>query len=187
MSIETAERILNWLCDNRGIETVDLTGGSPEANLHFRHIVSEARVLGLNVMDRCNPTIIGYKDSLGNSYDWISSFLAEHEVCVVASLPCYLEDNVRQQRGLGSYDASIEGLLALNAEGYGRNPNLPLHLVYNPVGPHLPPPAEKLSGEYHRELKERFELVFNELWTIMNMPIQRWRDDLVLPGNEPYA
>lgn len=182
MSVETADRILNWLRDNRGIETIDLTGGSPEANPNFRHIVCEARDLGLNVMDRCNPTIIGYKDSQGNSYDWIPTFLAEHEVCVVASLPCYLEDNVQQQRGLGSYDASIEGLLALNAEGYGRKPNLPLHLVYNPVGPHLSPPADKLSGDYHRELNDRFGLVFNELWTITNMPIQRWRDDLVRAG-----
>ena len=98
---------------------------------------------------------------------------------MVASLPCYLEDNVRQQRGLGAYSASVEGLLALNAAGYGKDERLLLHLVYNPVGPHLPPSAEQLDGDYHRELQDRFGIVFNELWTITNMPIQRWRDDLV--------
>ena len=179
MSEETADRILQWLSDNPGIETVDLTGGSPEANPQFRRLVHEIRGLGIRVIDRCNPTIIGYQDSAGTRYDWIPDFLAEHEVTVVASLPCYLEDNVRQQRGLGSYSASVEGLLALNAAGYGKDERLLLHLVYNPVGPHLPPSAEQLDGDYHRELQDRFGIVFNELWTITNMPIQRWRDDLV--------
>ena len=178
MSRETADRILEWLAENPGIEMVDLTGGSPEANPNFRRFVSAVRDLGIAVTDRCNPTIIGYRDSEGNGYDWIPQFLAEHQVTVVASLPCYLEDNVRQQRGIGAYDASVEGLLALNEVGYGTREDLALHLVYNPVGPHLPPPTEKLDEDYHRELKDRFGIVFNELWTITNMPIERWRDDL---------
>lgn len=182
MSAETANRIVEWLGRNPEIKTLDLTGGSPEANPQFRKIVRAARELGIQVMDRCNPTIIGYTDADGTGYDWIPGFLAEHEVTVVASMPCYLEDNVRQQRGLTAYDDSVHGLLALNAVGYGKDPRLTLNLVYNPNGPHLPPPADKLGIDYHRELQERFGLVFNELWTITNMPIQRWRDDLSRQG-----
>lgn len=179
MSGETAERVLDWLARNPGIETVDLTGGSPEMNPHFRRLVSGARELGMRVMDRCNPTIISHVDrKTGAAYDWVPRFLAEHQVEVVASLPCYLQDNVRKQRGLGAYDASIDGLLRLNEVGYGRDPGLMLNLVYNPTGPNLPPPQEKLADDYRRELRERFGLVFNELWTITNMPIKRWRDDL---------
>lgn len=179
MSESTAERIIAWLAANPGIETVDLTGGSPEANPNFRTLVREVRKLGIKVMDRCNPTIIGFRDREGTQYDWIPEFLAEHEVMVVASLPCYLEDNVRQQRGVGAYDASVQGLLALNAVGYGLDERLVLNLVYNPTGPYLPPPAEKLGEDYHRELRDRFGIEFNELWTITNMPIKRWRDDLM--------
>lgn len=182
MSGDTATRILGWLRDNPTIKTLDLTGGSPEANPHFRRVVTEASELGIQVMDRCNPTIIGYQNPSGLSYDWIPEFLAKYKVKVIASLPCYLEDNVRQQRGRHAYSESIDGLLALNRVGYGSNPTLTLNLVYNPIGPHLPPPAEKLAEDYHRELKERFGLVFNDLWTITNMPIQRWRDDLSRKG-----
>lgn len=178
MSSETANKIIGWLKDNPTIKTVDLTGGSPEANPQFRPFVTAARELGISVMDRCNPTIIGFQNPNGQDYQWIPDFLAEHEVTVVASLPCYLEDNVRQQRGRTAYSDSINGLLALNAVGYGSDSRLTLNLVYNPTGPHLPPPSGKLADDYHRELKDRFGLVFNELWTITNMPIQRWRDDL---------
>ena len=179
MSRLTADRIIDWLRSNPGLETVDLTGGSPEMNPHFKHIVAEARRMGLGVIDRCNPTIIVHEDAAsGESYEWIPPFLAEHEVTVVASLPCYLQDNVRAQRGIGAYDASIEGLRRLNQVGYGRDPRLRLNLVHNPIGPHLPPPQAKLAEDYHRELDERFGLVFNELWTITNMPIKRWRDEL---------
>ena len=183
MTAETADRVLAWLDSNRGIETVDLTGGSPEMNPHFRRIVTHARSLGMTVIDRCNPTIITYRDpKSGDAYDWIPEFLAEHQVQVTASLPCYLEDNVRKQRGMGAYDASIEGLRRLNAVGYGSNPTLQLNLVFNPTGPALPPPQESLEQDYHRELSERFGLVFNQLWTITNMPIKRWRDDLERSG-----
>lgn len=182
MSAETANRILEWLEANPGIQTVDLTGGSPEVNPEFRRLVRGIRSLGIAVMDRCNPTIISYTSPTGETYDWIPAFLAEHHVRVVASLPCYLEENVRQQRGYGSFDASIEGLRRLNEVGYGSDPKLQLHLVYNPNGPHLPPAQDDLADAYHRELKERYGLQFNELWTITNMPIQRWRDDLERDG-----
>ena len=183
MGEETASKVLEWLTANPGLETVDLTGGSPEMNPHFRFLVRGARELGLRVMDRCNPTIIPYRDGkTGLAYDWIPDFLAQNEVEVVASLPCYLEDNVRKQRGLHAYDASIDGLKRLNAVGYGHDPRLRLNLVYNPVGPSLPPPQQGLEEDYRRELDARFGLVFNELWTITNMPIKRWRDDLERSG-----
>ena len=181
MSSETAARLIDWLGKNPGIKTIDLTGGSPEANPQFRKIVSAASQLGIKVMDRCNPTIISYRNG-DTTYDWIPTFLAEHQVTVIASLPCYLEENVQKQRGLGSFDASIDGLQRLNAVGYGKEKDLSLHLVYNPNGPHLPPPQESLADAYHRELAKNFGIEFNELWTITNMPIQRWRDDLERQG-----
>ncbi|MEM6799520.1 MAG: arsenosugar biosynthesis radical SAM (seleno)protein ArsS [Planctomycetota bacterium] len=183
MSRDTADRVLDWLATNPGLETLDLTGGSPEMNPHFRRLVEGARALGLRVMDRCNPTIIPHKDaSSETSFEWVPDFLAQHEVEVVASLPCYLEDNVRKQRGLHAYDASIDGLQRLNAVGYGSDSALRLNLVYNPVGPSLPPPQSGLAEDYRRELDDRFGIVFNELWTITNMPIKRWRDDLERAG-----
>lgn len=184
MSADTADRLIRWLDQNGkhrredGIEALDLTGGSPEANPCFRDIVTQASAMGIRVIDRCNPTIIPFRKSDDQGFQWIPEFLAQHKVQVVASLPCYLEDNVRSQRGLGAYDASIDGLTRLNEVGYGSDPELRLNLVYNPTGPHLPPSASGLEEDYRRELKQRFGLVFNELWTITNMPIARWRDDL---------
>ncbi|MEN1679781.1 MAG: arsenosugar biosynthesis radical SAM (seleno)protein ArsS [Planctomycetota bacterium] len=183
MSGETANRVLDWLAENPGIDTVDLTGGSPEMNPHFRRLVEGSRSLGKRVIDRCNPTILVHTDGqTGAGYEWVPEFLAKHRVEVVASLPCYLEDNVRKQRGLHAYDDSIEGLRRLNAVGYGSDPELRLNLVFNPVGPSLPPPQESLAEDYHRELKERFGIVFNGLWTITNMPIKRWRSELERSG-----
>ena len=156
MSGDTVDRVLAWLAENDAIETVDLTGGSPEMNPNFRPLVAGAHALGLNVMDRCNPTILVYRDdSIGMDFDWAPEFLASHRVQVIASLPCYLEDNVRAQRGLGAYDASIEGLLKLNRVGYGRDPELRLNLVFNPNGPNLPPRQQDLAADYHRELQQR--------------------------------
>ena len=188
MSAETASKLIHWLDQNGqhrrtgGIEVIDLTGGSPEANPNFRDLVSRATEMGIQVIDRCNPTIIPFEKNDGQNFAWIPEFLARHKVQVVASLPCYLEANVRSQRGRGAYNASIDGLLRLNAVGYGTDPNLRLNLVYNPTGPHLPPPAEQLAEDYRRELKDQYDLVFNELWTITNMPIARWRDDLARRG-----
>lgn len=183
MSADTAERILGWIEKHPAIETIDITGGSPELNPNFRHLVTSARHLGRHVMDRCNPTIITATDPRsGEPMDWIPEFLAGNQVEVVASMPCYLGDNVEHQRGRGAYDASIAGLLALNAVGYGSDPQLPLNLVYNPNGAHLPPPQESLTDDYRRELSERYGIVFNELWTLTNMPIKRWRADLERVG-----
>jgi len=183
MSSATADRVLDWIEQHPQITTIDLTGGSPEMNPNFQRIVSRCRELDRHVMDRCNPTILVFKERNSHTtFDWAPPFLADHKVEVVASLPCYLEDNVRYQRGKGAYDASIDGLRALNAVGYGTNPQLKLDLVFNPNGPQLPPPQHSLAEDYHRELSQRFGIVFNELWTITNMPIKRWRADLQRKG-----
>ena len=183
MDEATARRVVDWALGRPEIQTVDLTGGSPEMNPNFRWMVETFHGAGRHVMDRCNPTIIEYMDGRsGTDYAWVPEFLAEHRVEVVASMPCYLEENVDRQRGPGAYQASIEGLLKLNDAGYGRDPDLRLNLVYNPVGPHLPPAQASLEADYKRELAERFGLVFNELWTITNMPIKRWRHQLERDG-----
>jgi radical SAM/Cys-rich protein len=183
MDEATARRVVDWALAHEEIETVDITGGSPEMNPSFRWMVEELAAHDRRIIDRCNPTIVGYADTrTGADYGWVPAFLARHRVRVVASLPCYLEDNVDRQRGRGAFDASIEGLLALVGEGYGRDPALELNLVYNPVGPHLPPAQAALEADYKRELEARFGLVFNELWTITNMPIRRWRHELERGG-----
>lgn len=179
MTESTARRIVDWALAQPTLHTVDFTGGSPEMNPNFRWMVEAFDEAGWKVMDRCNPTIIMHTDrKTGARFDWIPAFLAEHRVEVVASMPCYLEDNVERQRGKGAYNASVEGLKRLNEVGYGRDPNLVLNLVYNPNGPSLPPPESALEADYKRELRERFGLVFNHLWTITNMPIRRWRHEL---------
>jgi radical SAM/Cys-rich protein len=183
MSEATARQVVDWALAQDDLEAVDITGGSPEMNPHFRWMVEAFRGHGLHVMDRCNPTIIGYRDrKTGLDFDWIPGFLAEHEVEVIASLPCYLEDNVDWQRGRGSLDRSVEGLRRLNDVGYGREPGRVLNLVFNPNGPHLPPPQGDLEADYRRELEARFGLVFNNLCTITNMPIKRWRHELERDG-----
>ena len=183
MDADTADRVLEWALAAPSIETVDFTGGSPEMNPNFRRMVEAIRASGRSVIDRCNPTIITATDPRdGATYEWIPEFLAAHQVEVVASMPCYLESNLERQRGRGAYNASVEGLRRLNAVGYGHDPALRLNLVFNPNGPQLPPPQEALAGDYHRELRERFDLVFNELWTITNMPIKRWRHELERDG-----
>ncbi len=179
MSGPTMDRVLQWIADWPQIRTIDITGGSPEMNPNFRRLVRHCHKLGRHVMDRYNPTIFNYADRRqGRDYRWIPKFLADNEVEVIASMPCYLEENVDLQRGGGAYEASIDGLRCLNDVGYGRDPKLRLHLVYNPNGPHLPPSQAALAGDYHRELKQRFGLVFNDLWAITNMPIKRWRHEL---------
>lgn len=160
------------------VETLDLTGGSPEMNPRFRWLVEQARARGLHVMDRLNPTIM--KEP---GYDWVGPFLARHGVEVVASLPCYSQDNVDEQRGDGVFESSIQALLELNALGYGRpGSGLVLNLVYNPNGDFLPPSQEQLEADYHRLLEENFGLVFNRLYAIANMPIQRFGSWLVSKG-----
>lgn len=162
----------------RGLGCLDLTGGAPELHPGFRGLVREARALGVRVIDRCNLTILsepGQED--------LAAFLASERVAVVASLPCYLEENVDRQRGDGVFAASLAGLRALNALGYGDpGGSLELHLVYNPQGPRLPPPQAKLEADYRRELARRHGIRFTGLYTLTNMPIQRFAAGLERSG-----
>lgn len=173
-TMETALAVI----DRFGIATLDVTGGSPEMNPDFRWLVAQARARGVHVMDRLNPTIMEEP-----GYDWVAPFLAEHRVEAVASLPCYSKDNVDAQRGNGVFEASIAALRTLNAHGYGRpDTGLVLNLVYNPVGPHLPPAQEALEADYKRLLQDEFGIVFDRLFTLANMPIQRFGAVLLARG-----
>lgn len=178
MSADNVDGVIDFLAADRQVGSLDLTGGAPEMNPHFKRLVSAARKLGVRVMDRCNLTILeepGYED--------MAAFLAGHQVEVVASLPCYQEDNVDRQRGKGSFDASIHALHRLNALGYGKEGSgLVLNLVYNPQGPDLPPPQEALEAAYKTELGETYGVHFNQLFTITNMPIQRFGSTLISKG-----
>jgi radical SAM/Cys-rich protein len=183
MSEETARKVLDWTLAQETIDSIDLTGGSPEMNPNYRWMVEAFVAAGLPVTTRCNPTIIEFRGwKTHEEYSWVPGFFAEHRLEVIASLPCYLEENVDRQRGSGAFEASVRGLLKLNAVGYGSDPRLPLNLVYNPVGPSLPPRQRNLEADYKRQLESRFGIVFNQLWTITNMPIQRWRRDLERSG-----
>jgi radical SAM/Cys-rich protein len=178
MSLETIQEVLACADRFETVHTLDLTGGAPELNAHFRTLVREARARGLKVIDRCNLTILEEPGQEG-----LAEFLAEQGVEVVASMPCYLEDNVERQRGKGTFDASIRGLQALNRLGYGQaGSNLVLNLVYNPQGPSLPPPQVALEADYKKHLGEHFGIVFNQLFTIANMPIQRFGSTLISKG-----
>ena len=161
------------------VETLDLTGGSPEMNPHFRWLVQQARAQGLHVMDRLNPTIMEEP-----GYEWVGAFLAEHAVEAVASLPCYSQDNVDEQRGNGVFESSIKALRELNALGYGQPGSaLTLNLVYNPNGAFLPPEQNALETEYRRLLGDNFGVVFNHLFALANMPIQRYGSWLLSKGH----
>lgn len=162
----------------RSIQALDLTGGAPELNEGFRHLVRRARALGVHVMDRCNLTILFEPGQEG-----LAQFLADQQVEVVASLPCYSMDNVDKQRGKGVFDKSIAALQQLNALGYGQpGTGLRLSLVYNPQGATLPPDQARLQADYKRELAAHFGIVFNELFVITNMPIQRFGSMLISKG-----
>jgi radical SAM/Cys-rich protein len=174
MGEETIAQVLAFLHTHPQVRTLDLTGGSPEMNPHFRYLVSEARELGVQVIDRCNLTVLEEP-----GYEYLAEFLATQQVEVVASLPCYLEDNVDRQRGNGVFQASIRELHRLNALGYGQpGSGLTLNLVYNPQGPVLPPPQQNLEDDYREHLGE-LGIVFNHLYTITNMPIARFGSTLV--------
>jgi len=177
MAAATIDLVLAVL-SRRAIATLDITGGAPELNAHFRRLVSGARDLGVHVMDRCNLTVLevaGQEDLAG--------FLAGEAVEIVASLPCYLEDNVDRQRGKGVFDSSIRALRRLNALGYGQEASgLVLDLVYNPQGPVLPPPQAALEADYRRVLGKAFGITFNHLFTLANMPIRRFGSTLVSKG-----
>ncbi len=162
------------------IPTVDLTGGAPEMNPHFRWFVKEVHRLGCKVIDRCNLTII----TANKSYNDLPEFFSEHGVEVVASMPHYNKLRTDRQRGDGVFERSIKGLQMLNAVGYGQvGSGLNLHLVYNPSGAFLPDLQENLSAEFKRQLKRKYDIVFNELFAITNMPISRFLDYLLQSGN----
>lgn len=176
MTRETAERVLEWLAKTN-IPVVDITGGAPELNPHFRYLVEEVRRLNRHVMDRCNLTILwesGQED--------LAEFLASHQVEIVASLPCYGPDNVDLQRGNGVFEKSIRALQKLNKLGYGHDENLKLNLVYNPVDAFLPGAQSELEAAYKHQLKENFGVDFNNLYCLANMPIARFAAHLRRSG-----
>jgi radical SAM/Cys-rich protein len=175
MSRETIEAVLAFLARS-SIPTLDLTGGAPELHPDFDYLVESARTMGREVMDRCNLTVIF---EAGKEY--LPEFFRRHQVELVCSLPCYSEENVDRQRGKGTFDLSIRALQRLNEIGYGQpGSDLLLNLVYNPVGPHLPPPQEQLEQEYKEKLSAEFGIVFNHLFCLTNMPITRYAKHLSL-------
>ena len=177
MTRETVDQILSFI-KNSDVKKVDLTGGAPEMNPNFRYFVESARKLGLHIIDRCNLTILEEPGQEG-----LAEFLAENEVEVVASLPCYSQENVDSQRGEGVFEASIRGLKKLNSLGYGKEGSaLMINLVYNPTGPFLPPPQLELQQDFKDILKKEFDIEFNQLFTITNMPIKRFGSMLISKG-----
>lgn len=170
MRRETVDTVLSVLRTG-SLQKLDLTGGAPEMNPHFRELVKRARAMGVEVIDRCNLTILEEP-----GYETLAEFLAEQQVRIVASLPCYMGDNVDRQRGKGTFESSVHALKRLNALGYGQTDSgaLTLDLVYNPQGAELPPAQPELEAAYKRHLHERFGILFNRLLTLTNMPIQRF-------------
>lgn len=176
MTSETIADVLHFI-KHKNIKTLDLTGGAPEMNPDFFMLVKNARAAGVHVIDRCNLTVL-----LEDGFEELPSFLAENQVEIVASLPCYLEENVDAQRGKGVFNKSIQGLRLLNQHGYGIDDDLRLNLVYNPQGTSLPPQQVQLELDYKKQLKQRFDISFNHLYTITNMPIKRFGSTLVSHG-----
>lgn len=177
MDAQTIETVIRYL-DASEVGLLDLTGGAPELNIHFRDLVTRARALGTRVMDRCNLTIL---EEPGQ--DDLAEFLAANEVEITASLPCYIEENVNQQRGDGVFEKSIRALRKLNRLGYGvAGSGLILNLVYNPQGPSLPPAQEELEQQYRQHLMEEYDVSFSHLFTLANMPIQRFGSTLISRG-----
>tara|TARA_B100000683_G_scaffold73813_1_gene72497 strand:- start:333 stop:1139 length:807 start_codon:yes stop_codon:yes gene_type:complete len=160
------------------IKTLDITGGAPEMNPNFKKLVLSLKNQDINIIDRCNLTIFFEK-----GYEDLPNFLAENKVIITASLPCYEKENVEKQRGSGVFDKSINAIKILNNLGYGKtNTELELNLVYNPINPTLPPAQDKLEKDYKKVLFEKYKITFNKLYTITNMPINRYADFLKMTG-----
>lgn len=172
MTRETVDRILDWYDDNP-VDVVDLTGGAPEMNPSFRYMVTEFKKRHAHIMDRCNLTIL-----LHPGYEGTAEFMAEHNVEIVASMPCYSPENVNAQRGNGVFDQSIEALQLLNRIGYGIRDDLKLDLVYNPNGAMLPPDQAELEADYKRELRTHFGIEFHKLYALTNLPVARFANYL---------
>jgi radical SAM/Cys-rich protein len=182
MPARVAERVMTLLAATPTIHAVDITGGAPELNANFRWLVSESRRMGKHVIDRCNLTVL-----FEPGQEALAEFLAANQVEIAASLPCYTESNVDQQRGKGAFEKSIRALRLLNAIGYGRRQGLKLNLVYNPLGASLPPPQQKLEDNYKFQLRQNFAIEFDRLFTITNMPIKRFAEFLFREGkHEAY-
>ncbi len=180
MSDETATQVKMFF-QQHPIKVLDLTGGAPELNPVFRDLVMTAKAQGLAVIDRCNLTILSE-----SGQEDLAVFLAQHQVEIIASLPCYLEENVDKQRGKGVFEQSVAGLKQLNALGYGKDPKLKLNLMYNPIDPILPPTQTVLEADYKAKLKQ-LGIAFNHLYTLTNMPIQRFGSALISKGQfHPY-
>ncbi len=176
MDWETCQVVLDFLACSQ-VNILDLTGGAPEMNPHFRKLVACARKLGVHVIDRCNLTILEEP-----GYEALADFLAQQQVEITASLPCYLEENVDKQRGLGVFQKSIAALKRLNRLGYGKGQGLTLNLVFNPQGPVLPPSQSQLEAAYKAHLKARYGIEFDHLYTLTNLPIQRFAQALRRTG-----
>jgi radical SAM/Cys-rich protein len=177
MDWQTVQTVLHFMRLS-GVQLLDITGGAPELNPHFRDMVKQARASNVRVMDRCNLTILGEPGQ-----EDLAGFLADHAVEITASLPCYTEELVDRQRGKGVYEKSIAAIRKLNALGYAKpGSGLTLNLVYNPQGPSLPPAQDKLEADYKRILGETFGIVFDRLFTLANMPIQRFGSTLISKG-----
>ena len=177
MGSGTIDTVVRFL-EASDVHTLDITGGAPELNPHFRELVKRARAGGVKVMDRCNLTVLEEPGQEG-----LARYLADNAVEVVASLPCYLEQNVDGQRGDGVFAKSIRALRTLNALGYGHSRSgLTLNLVYKPQGASLPPPQKLLEHQYKQHLQQNYGVVFNELFTLTNMPIQRFGSTLISKG-----
>jgi len=177
MDRETIDALLKFLRIS-GVRQLDLTGGAPEINPDFRYLVECATREGVRITDRCNLTIL-----LEPGFEWLAEFLAENRVEIVASLPCYLEENVDGQRGDGVFAKSIQALRRLNQLGYGQpDSGRVLNLMYNPVGPSLPPSQQQLEVDYREVLRARYGIGFSQLFVLANMPIQRFGSTLISRG-----
>jgi radical SAM/Cys-rich protein len=176
MQRETIDHVIEFL-KRQHIRTLDLTGGAPEMNPNFHMLVRAAHDLGVHVIDRCNLTIL-----MQSGYEDMVVFLADNRIEVIASMPCYLKENVDRQRGSGVFDNSIAGLHRLNEAGYGHDESLVLNLVYNPQGPSLPPSQVGLQADYKKVLFDGYGIVFNHLYTLANMPIKRFGSTLLSKG-----
>lgn len=177
MDRATVDLLINYL-QTRNVKTLDITGGAPELHPDFRNLVTHAISMGIHVIDRCNLTVLEEPGMEG-----LDKFLADNEVEIIASLPCYTKDNVDAQRGKGVFDASIRVLQKLNQLGYGMpGTSLELNLVYNPQGADLPPDQLKLEQAYKKQLAEQFNIQFNQLFTLCNMPIKRFGSTLISKG-----
>jgi len=178
MDRQTIDEVLAFIDHNKAIHTLDLTGGAPEMNPHFRYITRQALDRGLKVIDRCNLVIL-----LEPDYQELALFLADNQVEIVASLPCYLEDNVDKQRGKGTFNASVQALQYLNQLGYGEEgSDLTLNLVFNPIDASLPPDQKNLEQAYKQYLQEHYGIVFNQLFAMANLPVQRFGSQLISKG-----